>query len=94
MLLMERETERPCLQASRYNSNTLLINIMNTPSLQYTRGGDSVYVVVDRRVETGLKIETGLKLKVLNTISYLLHAMKLEFDLNLTISENNSMFIV
>ena len=65
MLLMERETERPCLQASRYNSNTLLINIMNTPSLQYTRGGDSVYGVVDRRVETGLRrVETGLRKRV------------------------------
>ena len=53
---MERETEGPCRQASRYNSNTLLINIMNFPSLQYTRGGESGLDVSARRVQTGRSV--------------------------------------
>ena len=40
----------------QYNSNTLSINSINTPSLQYTRGVESVLDFIARRVQTELKV--------------------------------------
>ena len=61
---MERETERPSPQASRYNSTLLSITIMKTPSLQYTRGRESELYVVTRRVKTKLRrVQTKLHIE-------------------------------